>query len=36
VRLLVDGSTPAVRESDGWLELTVPGIRAHEVVAVDG
>jgi hypothetical protein len=35
VRLLVAGTTPTVRESQGWLELAVPSIRAHEVVAVD-
>jgi hypothetical protein len=35
VRLLVAGTTPPVRESAGWLELTVPSVLAHEVVAVD-
>jgi hypothetical protein len=35
VRLLVAGSTPGVRESSGWLELVVPSVLAHEVVAVD-
>jgi hypothetical protein len=35
VRLLVAGTTPASRESDGWLELVVPSVLAHEVVAVD-
>ena len=35
VKLLVAGTTPAVRESAGWLELTVPSVLAHEVVAVD-
>jgi hypothetical protein len=35
VRLLVAGATPAFRESPGSLEVTVPSIRAHEVIAVD-
>ena len=35
VRLLVAGATPAFRESPGCLEVTVPSIRAHEVIAVD-
>jgi Beta-galactosidase trimerisation domain len=35
VRLLVAGTTPSVRESEGWLELRVPKVLAHEVVAVD-
>jgi hypothetical protein len=35
VRLLVAGRTPEARESAGWLELTVPEVLAHEVVAVD-
>jgi hypothetical protein len=35
VRLLVAGTVPPVRESAGWLELTVPSVLAHEVVAVD-
>ena len=35
VRLLVAGTTPSVREAAGWLELTVPSVLAHEVVAVD-
>ena len=35
VKLLVAGTTPAVRESAGWLELSVPSVLAHEVVAVD-
>jgi hypothetical protein len=35
VRLLVSGTTPPVRESAGWLELTVPSVLAHEVVAID-
>ena len=35
VRLLVAGAAPPFRESGGWLELAVPQVRAHEVVAVD-
>lgn len=35
VRLLVAGQAPPVRESGGWLELVVPSVLAHEVVAVD-
>ncbi len=35
VHLLVSGTMPPVRQSGEWLEVTVPGIRAHEVVAVD-
>lgn len=35
VRLLVAGTSAPVRESAGWLGLTVPSIRAHEVIAVD-
>jgi hypothetical protein len=35
VRLLVAGGAPPVRESQGWLELVVPTVLAHEVVAVD-
>ena len=35
LRLLVGGRTPPFRQSGEWLEVTVPSIRAHEVVAVD-
>jgi hypothetical protein len=35
VKLLVAGTTPPVRESGGSLEILVPSILAHEVVAVD-
>ncbi len=35
VHLLVAGATPAFQRRGEWLELRVPGIRAHEVVAVD-
>ncbi len=35
VRLLVAEKAPAVRESSGWLEVAVPSILAHEVIAVD-
>jgi hypothetical protein len=35
VRLLVADRTPVVRESFGWMEIVVPSILAHEVIAVD-
>lgn len=35
VRLLVANITPETREANGWLEITVPGIAEHEVVAID-
>ena len=35
VQLLVGGSTPAWRRDGDVLEITVPAIREHEVVAVD-
>jgi hypothetical protein len=35
VRLLVSGAAPPLRGSAGWLEVVVPSIRAHEVIAVD-
>lgn len=35
VRLLVAGTTPACRQSGGWLEVEVPPFEVHEVVAVD-
>jgi len=35
VRLLVAGTSPEFREEGGWLELTVPSVTAHEVVAID-
>jgi hypothetical protein len=35
VRLLVAGTTPAFRQTGEWIELAVPSILAHEVVAVD-
>jgi hypothetical protein len=35
VRLLVAGTTPVFREAAGTLEVTVPSILDHEVVAVD-
>ena len=35
VHLLVSGSAPAFHRSGRWLEVRVPSILAHEVVAVD-
>ncbi len=35
VRLLVAGTSPEFKERDGWLEVAVPSVTAHEVVAVD-
>jgi len=35
VRLLVANATPAFRQDGEWLEVTVPSITAHEVVAID-
>ncbi len=35
VQLLVAGGTPAARETGGYLELTVPSVLVHEVVAID-
>jgi hypothetical protein len=35
VKLLVAGSVPDFQHSGGWLEVTVPSILAHEVVAID-
>jgi hypothetical protein len=35
IRLLVSDTVPRFRQSGDGLELTVPSIRAHEVVAVD-
>ncbi len=35
LHLLVAGATPPFRQSGEWLELSVPSILAHEVVAVD-
>jgi hypothetical protein len=35
VRLLVAGGTTAFRQTGSWLEVTVPSILDHEVVAVD-
>jgi hypothetical protein len=34
-RLLVSGAVPPFRRTGEWLELTVPSILAHEVIAVD-
>ena len=35
VQLLVSGRTPAVREANGRITLTIPSILDHEVVAID-
>jgi hypothetical protein len=35
VQLLVAGRTPAWRESSGAIEMTIPSILDHEVVAID-
>ncbi len=35
VRLLVANTTPAFRRDGSWIEVTVPSITAHEVVAID-
>jgi len=35
VQLLVSGQSPQVRESGGFLELTIPSILLHELLAID-
>jgi hypothetical protein len=35
VRLLVAGNTPEYSQANGWLDVRVPSISAHEVVAID-
>jgi hypothetical protein len=35
VKLLVAGSTPEFSQSGGWLEVGVPSVAVHEVVAID-
>ena len=35
VRLLVANASPAFRQDGDWLEVTVPSILAHEVVAIE-
>jgi hypothetical protein len=35
VKFLVSSRSPAIRREDRWLEVTVPSILDHEVVAVD-
>jgi hypothetical protein len=35
LHLLVAGRAPSFRQSAGWLEVVVPSVGAHEVVAVD-
>jgi hypothetical protein len=35
VKLLVAGTAPMFRQTGAWLELTVPSVNAHEVLAID-
>ena len=35
VQLLAAGQTPANRVTSGWLELTVPSVLDHEIIAID-
>jgi hypothetical protein len=35
LRLLVSDTSPAFRQTNEWLEVTVPSITAHEVVGID-
>ena len=35
VRLLVSGATPPFSQGAGWLEVMVPSVTTHEVVAID-
>ena len=35
LRLLVAGTSPAFRQDGPWLDVTVPAITVHEVVAID-
>ena len=35
VRMLVANTAPAFRQTGEWLEVTVPSIAEHEVVAID-
>ena len=35
VRLLVGNTTPPFQQQGEWLEVSVPSITAHEVVAID-
>jgi hypothetical protein len=35
LRLLVAGTSPSFRQDGGWLEVAVPTITVHEVVAID-
>ena len=35
VQFLVSGVPPAVQSTNGWISLTVPSVRDHEVIAVD-
>jgi hypothetical protein len=35
IQLLVSGKTPHVQRRDGFLDVTIPSILDHEVVAID-
>jgi hypothetical protein len=35
VQLLAAGQTPPTRVTNGWLELTVPSVLDHEIIAID-
>ena len=35
VRLLVAGKSPEFRQDGEWVELTVPSVVDHEVIAID-
>ena len=35
VQLLVSGVSPVVQSTNGWISLTLPSVRDHEVIAVD-
>lgn len=35
VQFLVSGLPAAVQSTNGWISLTIPSVRDHEVIAVD-
>ena len=35
LKLLVAGTAAEFRQSGGWVEVTVPSVGVHEVVAID-